>query len=136
MRASSNTPHDSSMIECDLLPEFSCCHDRALASPERPSGRIISAAAGSSRITPSTIMSPASEAGPSTEIRLGVYYYHAQEPTSHPSHPRLFCERGPPTRNGSISRYKPCTPRLTRGSFTDKEIQRYGQVHERDECRK
>jgi hypothetical protein len=117
MRAS-NTPHDSSMITCGPLPACSRCHQETLLldSPERPSGR--TAAAGSSGITPSTIMSPATQSGPpSTEIRLGVYYYRAQKPVPHP---RVLCQRAPP-KSGSSSKYKPCTPRLTRGSFTDKE---------------
>jgi hypothetical protein len=122
MRASLNTPHDSSMIECGPLPACSRCHQETLLldSPERPSGR--TAAAGSSGITPSTIMSPATQSGPpSTEIRLGVYYYRAQKPVPHP---RVLCQRAPPKRSGSSSKYKPCTPRLTRGSFTDKEQSR------------
>ena len=122
MRAGNNTPHDSSMICCGRLPKCSRCQGEALplmASPERPSGRTIASAAGG-KFTPSTIMSPAatSSSCPSTEIRLGVHYYRAHKPTA--SHPRALCERAPP-KSGSISKYKPCTPRLTRGSFTDKE---------------
>jgi hypothetical protein len=106
MRASSNTPHNSSMIRRGLLPEFSRCHEvQAVASPERPSGRTAAAAAAagssSSGITPSTIMSPATDSCPSTEIRLGVFFLLGmREPIA--SHPRSLCERGPPEKNGSI----------------------------------
>lgn len=102
MRArNNNTPLRSSMSCRGRLPEFSCCHEESssssslLASPERPSGRA-AVTAGSSGIIPSTIMSPASSIRPSTEIRLGVYYYYrTQEPTSRP---RVLFKRGPPPR--------------------------------------
>ena len=98
MRARDNTPLRSMMIECGRLPEFSCRQrEEALplmASLERPSGRV-TVTAGSSGITPSTIMSPATKSGrPSTEIRLGVFFLRAREPVT--SHPRVLCERGPP----------------------------------------
>jgi hypothetical protein len=111
MRASSNTPHDSSMIRRGLLPEFSRCQEvQALASPERPSGRT-AAAGSSSGITPSTIMSPATESCPSTEIRLGVFFLlGVRKPIA--SHPRALCERGPPEKNGSIFRSTTMYPAL------------------------
>jgi hypothetical protein len=130
MRAN-HTPLHSSMSCCGLLPEFSRCQREEtlllMDSLERPSGRTAGSAGG--KFTPSTIMSPA--LCPSTEIRLGVYYYYyyyyrAQEPIT--SHPRVLCERGPPEKNGSIFEYKPCTPRLTCRSFTDKEN------HDLDRC--
>lgn len=95
MRAS-NTPQHSSMIECGRLPACSRCHEEALffvASPERMSGR--TATVVGSGITPPTIMSPASEAGPSTEIRLGVSLLGVWKPASHPRL-LLLRERGPP----------------------------------------
>jgi len=108
MRASLNTPHDSSMIECGPLPACSRCHRETLPSDslERPSGR--TAASGSGGITPSPIMSPATNGRPSTEIRLGVYYHRAHEPASHP---RVLRERGPPKSGDRSTKYKPCNPR-------------------------
>jgi hypothetical protein len=126
MRArNDNTPLRSSMICCGLLPEFSCCRREValslMASPERLSGRTVTAAGSSAKFTPSTIMSPVSEAGPSTEIRLGVFclFLCAQGSTSHP--PRVLCERGPPKRERIDLKVQTVYPRLTRGSFTDKE---------------
>jgi len=122
MRArNDNTPLRSSMSCCGLLPEFSCCRrEEALSlmdSPERLSGRTVTAGS-SGKFTPSTIMWPVSEAGPSTEIRLGVFCLCAQESTSHP---RVLCESGPPKRADRSLEAQTMYPRLTRGSFTDKE---------------
>jgi hypothetical protein len=96
MSTRDNTPHDSSMIECGLLPACSRCQGEALPldSLERMSGR--TATRAGSGITPSTIMSPASSIRPSTEIRLGVCFLRVCEPTTF--HPRLLRERGPPKR--------------------------------------
>ena len=111
------------MIGRGRLPRFSRCHERALsvASPERTSGRKYANSATFIRggITPSTIMSPGSEflAGPSTEIRLGVFF-SAREHTSHPR--ALFRGRGPP-KSGALLEVQTECSRLTRGTFTDKE---------------
>jgi hypothetical protein len=115
---------DASEDASPLLPEFSRCQDvRTLASLETGSGRTAAADRSSSGITPSTIMSPATERCPSTEIRLGVFFLlSVREPIA--SHARSLCERGPPEKNGSI--FRRTNPRLTRGSFTDKEKHRYG----------
>jgi hypothetical protein len=102
MRAYDTPQHFLRMIESGRLLETSCCRERAslffLASPERPSGRI--SASSASEITTSTIMSPATNSRPGTEIRLGVCFLGVHEPIG--SHPRALCERGPP-KSGSIS---------------------------------
>jgi hypothetical protein len=91
-----------------------------MTSPERTSGRVSNTATLlliRGGITPSTIMSPASESGPSTEIRLGVFF-SVRERTS--SDPRVSRERGPP-KGGPFLEVQTGYPRLTCGTFTDKE---------------
>lgn len=118
------------MIGCGQLPRLSCCHEqRALcvASPERTSGREYESTATTfdrgGKVTPSTIMSPGSElvvAGPSTEIRLGVFFFLSVYEGACYCEPRVVCERGPPKSEPFLEVQTEC-PRLTRGTFTDKE---------------
>ena len=121
MSTRDNTPQDSSMIECGLLPACSRCQGEALPldSLERMSGRTATRAGGG--ITPSTIMSPASSIRPSTEIRLGVCFLGVCEPTTF--HRECFAN-GTTQKSGSISGSTNRVPAFDGGSFTDKEHSR------------